>query len=1489
MQTQTQFHKLIVWLLTAVMLMTLIPMAAFAKEDLTDSTTAITLKDTDDDGYYEISTADELVAFANLANDGNDSINIELTKDIDMTGKKWSTVVFGGNIDGNGHSISNLEMVESDMGSYVAGFIYSVKATVKNLYFINCSAIIPSSVSTEDDCYAGIIAAAAEGLTVENCSAINCTVKQEGTAKNMSYAGGLLGGANGPISFDYCSFQGGSVSTSSSDYINYAGGLVAGVWDYGDGIGVSITNSFCSGDVTATREGYSSAGGIIGLDQNEEGTEPHIYKNCYFSGNIKGLGYAAGLSGDFCATAEISNFAVLSESIDSPYTDPFIIGHIKVIDSENLYIGDFTEFELAAPKDQESWLSGLEGTKITKAEASVYQISNFKSNLYGTLEDKSKDITIALYQGENEKYTAVTDADGKYHFGKQVLPGEYTLKISEGGGYKAYETSVTIDYATNKELDISRTASIHTVTFDANGGSVTPANAETVDGKLTELPTPTRTGYTFNGWFDAQTGGNAVTTDKVYTENTTIYAQWQRDTSVQLPIYIDGTDGNDENDGLTDETPVKTLAKALELAGTNGTIIVMKAVWLSSDHTIENITIERYENNTTGDLFSVAGNANDITTITVKNATIDGKGITLDNTINTNEELFWLGAYASLVLEEGAKLVNNRSVAVYVATNAELIMNNGEISGNISPQGFAVVHVSGTFKMNGGSIKNNRNEFSFGGAVDVYDGTFIMTDGEISGNYACTGGGGVFGDGATLTILNGKIINNTVNNDATNRYGGGIYGCYDTTLNIYGGEISGNTCLNGDAISFMGNTNTTINVKGSPKISGTIDIGPASMSSAVQVIDIFTPVNPLIVNRWEATVGTAIATYADGLTADASKFKSYSASYSTKVDGVNVILANPAVTFDANGGTVTPASAETGTDGKLTELPTPARTGYKFNGWFDEQTGGTDVTTATVFGANTTIYAQWTEKATVSINETPQTYTYGNEEKAFEIKDTTLTDFTVKYFVDYEWTTDAPTDAGTYNVLITRYEDDTYKAFEKEITGGLVINPKDITGAEVGTFTAMTYTGSEQTPAATVTIDGLTVTGTWSKVTNVADKTTFTADGNFTGTIADKETGMTAADMSAGITASGYNGTYDGEGHTITVSLSGVAENATVKYGTTEGTYELDAAPSYTVSGLSTVYYQVTKENYETVTGSATVEIAKAKPTANSKKATTARVRKNNKLSAATVTNGEFFAVDGETVLEGTFSWVEPEKKISADGTEKMKFTPTDSNYAEIEIDVAVDSYSSDNTSTSSTRPITGIVSGITSSSNVDDTWENPFTDVLENDWFYENVEYIVENGLFNGTSATIFAPNGLITRAMMVTVLYRAEGEPDVTGEATFTDVDANAYYAKAVVWGQQNGIIRGYSETEFAPDQNIIREQIAAIMHRYAQYKGYDVSVGETTNILSYTDYDSITEYAIPSIQYAVSSGLMKGKTDTTINPQDNATRAEIAAILQRLLEAN
>ena len=183
---------------------------------------------------------------------------------------------------------------------------------------------------------------------------------------------------------------------------------------------------------------------------------------------------------------------------------------------------------------------------------------------------------------------------------------------------------------------------------------------------------------------------------------------------------------------------------------------------------------------------------------------------------------------------------------------------------------------------------------------------------------------------------------------------------------------------------------------------------------------------------------------------------------------------------------------------------------------------------------------------------------------------------------------------------------------------------------------------------------------------------------------------------------------------------------------------------------------------------------------------------------------------------------------------------------------------------------------------NDKDDW---FADVNENDWFYESVKYVTENGLMNGVTEDTFAPYETLTRAMLVTVLYRLEGEPATNRSIPFADIDISEYYASAVIWAQQNGIVNGITDTLFAPNDNITREQIAAIMFRYAIYKGMEAVTLEEN--LHFSDADKISEYAVSAMNWAVGCGLMKGKTATTVNPKDIATRAEIAAILMRFTQ--
>ena len=184
---------------------------------------------------------------------------------------------------------------------------------------------------------------------------------------------------------------------------------------------------------------------------------------------------------------------------------------------------------------------------------------------------------------------------------------------------------------------------------------------------------------------------------------------------------------------------------------------------------------------------------------------------------------------------------------------------------------------------------------------------------------------------------------------------------------------------------------------------------------------------------------------------------------------------------------------------------------------------------------------------------------------------------------------------------------------------------------------------------------------------------------------------------------------------------------------------------------------------------------------------------------------------------------------------------------------------------------------------NPDTGADNPFTDVRPDDWFYEAVMFVYQNGLMEGTGDTVFAPGMTTTRSMLATLLYRLEGEPAVTGGSAFTDVADSAWYADAVSWAAENGIVGGYGGGLFGPEDNITREQLATILYRYAQAKGHDVSVGEDTNILSYTDALEISEYAIPAMQWACGAGIIQGNGGY-LNPQGDATRAEIATMLMR-----
>ena len=165
-------------------------------------------------------------------------------------------------------------------------------------------------------------------------------------------------------------------------------------------------------------------------------------------------------------------------------------------------------------------------------------------------------------------------------------------------------------------------------------------------------------------------------------------------------------------------------------------------------------------------------------------------------------------------------------------------------------------------------------------------------------------------------------------------------------------------------------------------------------------------------------------------------------------------------------------------------------------------------------------------------------------------------------------------------------------------------------------------------------------------------------------------------------------------------------------------------------------------------------------------------------------------------------------------------------------------------------------------------------------------MDYVYQNGLMTGTSATTFAPDGTMTRAMLVTILHRQAGAPQVNYALPFDDVAEGAWYTEAVRWAASEGIVTGMSATAFEPNAPITREQFAAILYRYAQKTGADVSAGEDTNILSYADALDVSEYAVPAMQWACGAGIVNG-VGGRLDPGGSATRAQTAAMLMRFCE--
>lgn len=325
----------------------------------------------------------------------------------------------------------------------------------------------------------------------------------------------------------------------------------------------------------------------------------------------------------------------------------------------------------------------------------------------------------------------------------------------------------------------------------------------------------------------------------------------------------------------------------------------------------------------------------------------------------------------------------------------------------------------------------------------------------------------------------------------------------------------------------------------------------------------------------------------------------------------------------------------------------------------------------------------------------------------------------------------------------------------------------------------------------------------------------------------------------------------------------------TIKFKIATNSKKFDAAKNIVAGSNTTV--KVTGES-----SPYTYEFTYTKPSSGGSSGGSSSGKTTYKVTTSAVNNGGVNASPSSAEKGATITiTLSPDKGYKLD-----KLTVTDGSGK------TVSTVKKSDTVYTFTMPASAVKVGVSYVKATETPSETKFNDVSANDWFASAVDYVTGKGMMNGTADNTFSPKANTTRGMVVTVLYRLENQPS-TSVASFTDVASGAYYANAVAWANANGIVSGYGSGKFGPNDKVTREQLAAILYRYAQYKKYDVSVGEDTNILSYDDAQSISSYAIPAIQWACGAGVVTGKSGSKLDPKGNATRAEVAAMLMRFCE--
>lgn len=481
-----------------------------------------------------------------------------------------------------------------------------------------------------------------------------------------------------------------------------------------------------------------------------------------------------------------------------------------------------------------------------------------------------------------------------------------------------------------------------------------------------------------------------------------------KDEKAAQTVYLNGSSGSDTSDG-SEAAPVKTLPKALELAGEDGTIIVTGSVDVTEDVDVSNVTIRR------GEGFAWPGSTMlrvNGAEVTLTNVTLDGMNYMGSGSGGFVGNLLAVQNGGRVSIEGDTQIINNTDTAVRVTTNATLTMNDGLISNNHSgdySDGGAINVDQGFVYLKGGEISGNSSERCAGGVMVGGHGGYVELNGTIIKNNSATlHGGGVFVQGfkrngnvntgsATFVMKSGEISGNTC---GTGYMGGGIattYAGYETTIDIQGGTIADNTCADGEqsgsAIALTVGSNyqgsSTLKLSDSPTIKGTVLV--RTPSAPIQVTDSFTPTSPVELVSNSLTVGKSVVTFAQGLKPDASSFSSAHEGWGLLVNGQDLQWAQLCqVTFASADGTQTYDSTYASATGLIdpATAPTPTQTGYTLAGWRLEGASGNELwnfSTDTVTEASATLLAVWELDAPTASLSADRTEVHEDSDNTFTL------------------------------------------------------------------------------------------------------------------------------------------------------------------------------------------------------------------------------------------------------------------------------------------------------------------------------------------------------------------------------------------------------------------------------------------------------------------------------------------------------------------------